>query len=233
MSASSNIGRSDVLSAGRCTAPRAPVRGGKPGILLSHICAVLFGGGDRSPQGYDTPDAADPDGICVAQAKATAGSLTLNGVTVVDGVAVLNPPRNVSIDTSDAGNTTQVVTITGLDAVGNAATQTLTCNGLTEVDGEVAFSEVHDISVDAAITGNIFAGFGIKVGLPFKIDSNSILVVQEDGVASAGYTVNSHQDGSMGSLEFETPPDGNITYLVAAWVFDTTESAYVGESGGL
>jgi hypothetical protein len=233
MSASSNIGRADVLSAGRCTAANAPVRGGKPGILLSHICAVLFGSGARSPQGYDAPDAADPDGVCVAQAKATAGSLTLNGVTVVDGVAVLNPPRNITIDTSDAGNTTQVVTITGLDAVGNAAEQTLTCNGVTEVVGEVPFSEVHDISVDAAITGNIFAGFGLKVGLPFKVDTNSILVVQEDGVTTTGHTVNGHQDGTMGSIEFETPPDGNITYLVAAWVFDTTESAYVGESPAL
>lgn len=230
MSNSANIGRADLLSAGRCTAPNAPVRGGKPGILLSHICAVLFGGGDRSPQGYASPAAVDPDGICVAQAKATAGALTLNGVTVTDGVAVLNPPRNVTIDTSNAGNTTQVVTITGLDPVGNLATQTLTCNGTSEVVGEVLFSQIDEISVSAAITGNIFVGFGLRVGMPFKIDSNSILLVQEDGVASTGYTINEQTNGNMGSLEFETPPDGSIDYLVLAWVWDTTESAYEGFS---
>jgi hypothetical protein len=231
MSASSNIGRADVLSAGRCTAPNAPVRGGKPGILFSHICAVLFGGGDRSPQGYSAPAAADPDGICVAQAKATAGALVLDGVTVVDGVAVLNPPRNVTIDTSNVGNTTQVVTITGLDPVGNAVTQELTCNGTTEVVGEKLFSQIDEISISAGLTaGNIFVGFGLKVGMPFKIDSNSILVVQEDGAASTGYTVNSQTNGNMGSIEFETPPDGSIEYLVVAWVWDTTESAYVGFS---
>src|SRR5688572_10275633 len=228
MSASSNIGRADVLSAGRCTAPNAPVRGGKPGILLTHICAVLFGGGDRSPQGYLSPAAADPDGLCVAQAKATAGALTLNGVAVTGGVGVLNPPRNITIDTSDAGNTTQVVTITGLDPVGKAVVQTLTCNGTTEVVGEKLFAQVDSIEVDAAITGNIFAGFGLRVGMPFKIDSNSILLVQEDGVQSTGYTVNEQTNGNMGSLEFESPPDGNIDYLVVAWVWDTTESAYVG-----
>lgn len=230
MSASSNIGRADVLSAGRCTAPNAPVRGGKPGILFSHLCAVLMGGGDRSPQGYLSPAAADPDGLCVAQAKATAGALTLNGVAVTGGVGVLNPPRNVTIDTSDAGNTTQVVTITGLDPVGNAATQQLTCNGTTEVVGEVLFSQIDEITVSAAITGNIFVGFGLRVGLPFKIDSNSILVVQEDGVASTGYTINDQTNGNMGSIEFETPPDGSIDYLILAWVWDTTESAYVGFS---
>jgi hypothetical protein len=233
MSASANIGRADKLRAGRCTAASAPISGGKPGILLTHLCLVNFGGGVRSDQGYDAPDAADPDGVCVAQAKATAGSLTLNGVTVVDGVAVFDPPRNVTIDTSDAGNTTQVVTITGRDAVGNLATQTLTCNGVTEVVGEQAFSEVTDISVDAAITGNIFAGFGLKVGLPFKVDDLSVLVVKEDGLIAEGYTVNAQQDGVMGTIEFATPPDGNITYQVLAHVFDSTESAYVGESGGL
>jgi hypothetical protein len=230
MSASSNIGRADVLSAGRCTAPNAPVRGGKPGILFSHICAVLFGGGDRSPQGYSSPAAADPDGLCVAQAKATAGALTLNGAAVTGGVGILNPPRNITIDTSDVGNTTQVVTITGLDPVGNAVVQTLTCNGTTEVVGEKLFSQVDSIEVDAAITANIFVGFGLRVGMPFKIDSNSILVVQEDGVASTGYTVNEQTNGNMGSITFETPPDGSIDYLVVAWVWDTTESAYVGFS---
>lgn len=226
MSDSANIGRADRLRAGRCTAPNAPLSGARPGILLSHLCLVEYGGGD-SPQGYnDAPIAKAANNICLAQAKLSAGSLTLNGSLVTGGEAVLPEPRNIQVDSSNAGDTTQTVTVTGLDAVGNAQVEEIAMNGTTNVFGNMTFSKVTDVSVSAALAGNITIGIGDRVGLPFKVKTGSVILINEDGVISAPTINGLSSTNGLGSFTPATIPDGSVTYQVLCNIYDSTESAY-------
>lgn len=136
------------------------------------------------------PDVADVDGICAAQAVAGAGALTLDGALVSGGEAVLDVPRGVEIDTSDAGNTTQVITITGEDEYGNAMQESLTANGLTAVPGKKAFKKVTGVSSDAAITGTMTVGTTDVLGLPVHLPATGLVLAElEDGAAASAGTV--------------------------------------------
>lgn len=226
MSRASNLGRADNFLAGRAFAHNAPFNGSRPGILMSHLCVLQYGGG-RSKQGWDAPAAKAANNICLSQAKLTAGSLNINGALATDGVATISPSRNLRIVSSSAGDTTQVATITGLDAAGNSLTEQLTFNGTNIVTGSQCFSEVSDVSVSAALAGNVTVGTGDTLGFPFAVwDKNEILLVNENGVASTPVINVSNSGNHLGSFLPDTIPDGSTVYTVLAQVVDNTESAY-------
>lgn len=140
-----------------------------------------------------SPAVADVDGYCVAQAKLAAGALSLNGALVVSGVGVADARtgRNVIVDGSDAGDTTQIVTVTGTDMYGDAMVETIAMNGTTVVPGIKAFKTITSISVSAALAGNIFVGTGDLFGIPVYLPSaGHILKELENGAAATtGTTV--------------------------------------------
>ena len=74
-------------------------------------------------------------------------------------------PRNVTVIASAAA--TSVVTITGYDQWGKAATEALTLNGTNSVAGSKIFSKVTSVVADKYIDGaaNIRVGSGNKLGL--------------------------------------------------------------------
>lgn len=124
-----------------------------------------------------SPAVADADGIVVSQAAASALELTLTA-----GAASLDVPRNITIDTSDASNTTQTVTVTGTDQYGEALVEVITVNGTTEVGGLKAFKTVTSCLTSAALdAGEIFVGFGDVLGLPYRVDENGLLMAYADG----------------------------------------------------
>jgi hypothetical protein len=225
MSDSANIGRADNLRAGRMTAPNAPHSGGKPGVLLSHLYVLQFGG--RSKQGYPAPALAAANNIATAQAILSATTVNLNGSLVTDGEADLDVPRNIQLDSSNAGDTTQSVTLVGLDAVGNELEEIVALNGTTNVFSDKCFSKLISASVSAALAGNITIGTGTKLGFPFAVwNANEVLLVNEDGVASAPTISVSSEGQGMGGFVPETVPDGSIVYTALIQVIDDTESGY-------
>jgi hypothetical protein len=114
------------------------------------------------------PITADVDGISAAQAIAGAGNALINGALASGGVVVLDVPRGIVVDSSDAGDTTQTITITGTDLYGQAMVETIAMNGTTAVNGVKAFKRVTQVAVDAALAGNLTVGTTDVLGLPYR-----------------------------------------------------------------
>jgi hypothetical protein len=133
-----------------------------------------------------TPDTADPDGICTSQSASGAHTLTLNGAYVTDGVAVLDVPRNIVVDSGGAD--TAVLTITGTDEYGDVVVEAITLNGTTAVAGKKAFKTVTSITASATISNGAFVGTGDVFGLPVYLPATtSILASIEDNVPTYAF----------------------------------------------
>ena len=177
-----------------------------------------------------TPTTASATAVCAAQAVAAAGLATINGAKAAAGVASLGAPtgRNVNVVSSNAGDTTQTVTIRGLDVYGNKVQQTLTLNGTTTVQGTKAFASVTSVTVSAATTGNLSVGDGTVLGLPAYLSNATFILreTQDGAVASAGTVVAglgittkaSATNGDVrGTYAPASAPDGSRSYgLVVA-----------------
>jgi len=107
--------------------------------------------------------------VCAAQAVAAAGYATINGASASGGVATFDYARAVNVDSSNAGDTTQTVTVTGTDYYNQAQTETIALNGTTSVDGKKAFKTITQVAVDAALTGNLSVGNNDIFGLPYRM----------------------------------------------------------------
>lgn len=122
------------------------------------------------------PAAASATAVCAAQAIAGAGNATINGASASGGVATLDVARAVNVDSTDAGDTTQIVTITGTDYWGQAQTEDIAMNGTTAVAGKKAFKTITQVAVDGALAGNLTVGSTDVFGLPYRItDAGYIL----------------------------------------------------------
>jgi len=157
---------SDDIWLGTATGPQTAgwVAGGNPGVIGQGV----------GPMGRTTyldivPAALSATAVCAAQAIAGAANATINGASATAGVATFDYVRGVSIVTSNAGNTTQTVTVTGTDYYSQSQTETLTCNGTTTVNGKKAFSTITQVTVSDAITGTISVGNTDVFGLPYRI----------------------------------------------------------------
>lgn len=113
------------------------------------------------------PIASDVDGVCAAQAIAGAVDALINGALATGGVATFDVPRAVQVDSSNAGDTTQTVTITGTDYWGATVVETIALNGTTDVLGLKAFATVTRVQVSAALAGNLTVGTTGKLGLRY------------------------------------------------------------------
>lgn len=134
------------------------------------------------------PDAIVTNGIAAAQSNTGAHALILNGALVVDGVAILDVPRNVIIDSG--GDDTAVLTITGTDLFGAVMRESLTLTNATAVAGKKAFKTVTSITSSATITNGAFVGTGDVLGLPgFVSDTGRVLKELQDGAPATAGTV--------------------------------------------
>lgn len=122
------------------------------------------------------PAAAAANAVCASQSVGAAGALTVNGASASGGVATFDYARTVNIDTSNANNTTQVITVTGTDYWGQAQTEAITCNGTSTVNGDKAFKTISAVSSNAALTGTITVGNNDTFGLPYRVTDAGYLV---------------------------------------------------------
>lgn len=99
----------------------------------------------------------------VVNAAARVGT---NLLTTYAAAVMLDTPRNLQYVSSNAGDTTQTVIVTGFDEYNVAMTEKVTLNGTTPVPGKKAFKSVTSDTTSATLAGNLSIGSGALVGLP-------------------------------------------------------------------
>jgi len=171
--------QSDDLWMGTATGPQTNSwsTGGNPGVI----------GRGVGPLGrvyiFDiVPATKSATAVCAAQAVAGAGNATINGASATAGVATFDYARTVNVDSTDAGDTTQTVTVTGTDYYGQLQTETIALNGTTAVAGQKAFKTIIQVAVSAALAGNLTVGNEDVFGLPYRVTDAGYLI----GVGWAG-----------------------------------------------
>lgn len=153
------ITNSDDVRTGNAVSPNRAVKGVPfEGAEAQTVRVISLG----------APAVADVDGICAAQAIAGAANALINGALASGGAVTLDVARGLQVDSSDAGDTTQTVTITGTDVYGQAMQETIALNGTTDVLGLKAFKTVTQVAVSAVMAGNLTVGTTKKIGLPYR-----------------------------------------------------------------
>lgn len=127
------------------------------------------------------------------------------GKTTYAAPVVLDVPRALTVKSSTT-DTTQKVTIRGVDVYGQALSETLSLNGTSAVNGKKAFSVVYSDEVDIALAGNLSIGTQNVFGLPFFLPGGTS--------AGAGYVLKEVQDGAAATAG--TFKGGDLTKATAA-----------------
>lgn len=132
-------------------------------------------------------------------AALTAGIVALADATVATTVITSNIStfdfanmgkfgRNLLVKCS--GASTAVAVINGLDYLGQHVSEQFTLNGTTDVVGKKAFASVDSITLPVAIAGEtVSIGYGVILGLPYKIQDIYTELVDEVEASSAGAIV--------------------------------------------
>jgi len=161
--------------------------------------------------------------------RASAGVLTvgvnglLNGALVANGVAVMDVPRNITVVSASASDTTNIVTVFGTDVYGVAIRENFALDGTTTIVGLKAFKTVTRITTSVTTVGVITAGINNRLGLPVFMPSIGHIVreLQDGLVATAGTLVagvltaggSTATTGDVrGTYTPNAAPNGSITY---------------------
>jgi hypothetical protein len=156
--------------------------------------------------------------IGLAQTKAGAGALAINGLLAVSGVATLPIPRHIKI-AAVADEHLITFTVTGTDRYGNALTEAVTgpAAGIT-VSTTKNFKTVTGISVGAALTGNVTLGTGdsLETGwIPLDVPHH----IWDCGYkVSSGGAANVEVQTTIGDVfsaaEWDLPIDGALGFAI-------------------
>jgi hypothetical protein len=112
--------------------------------------------------------ALDADGLIAAQA------LGAEALEITEFENAMPCARNVTIAAS-AAQTGDAV-ITGTNMAGDVITETITFDGTNTVEGNKAFKTVTKVDLPvAAGTETVNVGWGNKLGIPYKLDHNTLL----------------------------------------------------------
>jgi hypothetical protein len=170
MTTQHNLSTADRHLRGNARNPGANIDG-RRGIVIPFMVKHDFG----------AVDALIVDGICEAQTLVAPGDLVLDGSLVVAGVAIMDVPRTVEID-STTTDTTQTATIYGTDVYGHRMQEDIAFAGTSAVAGLKAFKTVDRIAVDIALAGSANVGTTDELGLPYRIDAvDQIMAAAVDG----------------------------------------------------
>lgn len=163
---------------------KSPYAGDGSGVRIARACRSL-----QMWINLGAPDALVTNGVMAAQNRTNAGAMVVNGTLAANGVAVLDRPRNVIVDSGGADTAT--LTFTGTDEYGQTMSEAITLNGTTAVPGKKAFKTITAISTSAATTNTPFVGTGDVLGLPVHLPQLGMIVKElENGTnATAGTAV--------------------------------------------
>ncbi len=129
------------------------------------------------------PLAPATNNIALAQAIAGAANAVLTAGAGVTRITMpsggfgyrLDCPRTLALASSGAGDTTQTVTITGVDYYGQPMTARVTLNGTTPVNTLKAFYVILSAAVSGAMAGNLTIGTTSNLGIPFRVTDRGYL----------------------------------------------------------
>lgn len=206
---------SDGVRAGRNFANNGTAN--QPGVSMSPMFV------------YDVvPVAFSATAVAAAQAVAGAGNLTINGASATGGVATFDVARTVSIVSTNAGDTTQIATVTGTDAYGLAMSEAITFNGVTTATGQKSFKTVTRVAISAALTGNGSAGSTDVFGFPFRANTRNYVLTAWNGAfvttgtfAAADATVATTTTNDVrGTYAVPDAADGSKRLTLWMFIFD-------------
>lgn len=169
--------------------------------------------------------AAAANNIATSQSSSGGNNaLTLNGVLVTNGIATPDVPRNVVA----AWTTAAVITVTGTDYYGQPQTES-TGSG-TAFTGKKAFKTITSITFSTAVT-LATAGTGVKIGLPYRVDTNGVLDALTDNLPDTTYTfvpadttspATSTTGDVRGTIAASAAPNGTHAYAINVVISDRT-----------
>ncbi len=115
-----------------------------------------------------------------------ATALTTAVQTITANITNPAVPRNIKVIGNVAGIAGNVV-IKGTNYNGDSISETLALNGTTAVEGNKAFRTITeiDLPIQTADGNTVSVGFGEKLGLPFKLAHNTILMAFLDNTKEA------------------------------------------------
>ena len=180
--------------------------------------------------------ALDTDGVIAAAVTPGPGAVTLNGALVTAGVATMDVARALQAVSTNAGDTTQTLTLTGTDIAGETISEDIALNGTTPVLGQKAFKTVTAASLSAVLAGNLNVGTTDILGLSVRVlNAYDVLftLVGSTGAADAGTLVVADQtlpatnttNDRRGTYDPAFTPNGT-EQAVIYYVPDLTADAY-------
>lgn len=135
--------------------------------------------------------AADANGICESQTPLAAGDLTLDGVLVTDGVAVLDAARRVLI-TAVGDESSNTFTITGTSYNGRVQSETIAGPNATTAQSVLDYKTVTSVAISGAAADAVEVGTsGVASSRWLRLDSWAFAQVglQVDVSGTINYTV--------------------------------------------
>jgi len=172
--------------------------------------------------------AADTDGVLVDQSMEAAGNTSTMAATYAR--SKMGPwGRNLTMVAP--ASSTNTVTVTGRDYLGQPMKEAFTLNGTTPVAGKKAFAEVTNIAwtTDAEATA-VDVGWGDVFGLPYRTEA-LLASIENDATATAatlvaGASSTTAQTATSadprGTVDFNGTPDASRTFAVVA-IADKTQ----------
>jgi len=165
--------------------------------------AFVDGRQDRGPPGVNNasyagvvrvnlgaPITADVDGVAAVQLLGSATDFVLDGAQVVDGVAILDVPRNITLTVATTDHSGKTITVYGTDEYGEELIESRAGPNNNTVALAKAFKTVTRVASSAAIaTNGISVGFGDVLGLPVHAPATAILKEVQDGAAAVAGTL--------------------------------------------
>lgn len=204
-------------------------KGGVPGEvddLRRDVTSTLAALAALTVEEFTDPPAAAVAGV-LASVASQAAAASYVAADLVGGAAVeLDPPRNPTLTCDDSATTwTGNVTITGVDANGDAASAVIAFTNNATTPAAVALARIDSIDADAQnnALGNWSVGWGDVIGLgkPLVSRAGAAMVVQEIEAgtvlaadAVTGTFVDAATSAPNGTYEPATVPDGTNDYAL-------------------
>ncbi|HSV90912.1 MAG TPA: hypothetical protein VLH80_07415 [Nitrospiraceae bacterium] len=169
--------------------------------------------------------AASANAICTSQASSGGtNALAINGALATAGVATIPTPRNAVA----AWTGTAICTVTGTDYYGVAQTE-VSASG-TSFTGKKGFATITAVTFSAAVTAAT-VGTGVKIALPYRVDTNGVLDALMDNLPDVTYTfvpadttspATSSTGDVRGTIAASTAPNGTHAYAINVIISDRT-----------
>lgn len=169
--------------------------------------------------------AASVNCVSLAQTKAAAGNLVLNGGSVVAGVATLDTQRRVLI-TSDGNDSGVTATITGTNQAKQPISESLTMANAGAVASTLDFLSVGTVAVSGAIANHVTIGTNGTGSTPFLMPNFHLTPFDVDIdtqlTGSVTYSIETTQD------DYFTAASPTVKPNVVAVLNAATAAAQIG-----